>query len=116
MLSGYVVVPAALAYLGVLFAVAYVGDRRADAGRSLIATPYVYALSLGVYATAWTFYGSVGLRPVRTWAWCSGGVGGAGSVGSSAGTYTACTDVIAPFAVEVMRSCNSPISVASVGW
>ncbi len=60
MLSGYVVVPAALAYLGVLFAVAYVGDRRADAGRSLIATPYVYALSLGVYATAWTFYGSVG--------------------------------------------------------
>ncbi len=60
MLSGYVIVPAALAYLGVLFAVAYVGDKRADAGRSLIATPYVYALSLGVYATAWTFYGSVG--------------------------------------------------------
>ena len=41
---------------------------------------------------------------------------GAGSVGSSAGTYTACTDVMAPLAVEVMRSCSSPISVASVGW
>ncbi|MFO1412607.1 MAG: sensor histidine kinase [Burkholderiales bacterium] len=60
MLSGYVIVPAAFAYLGLLFAVAYLADRRADAGRSLIATPYVYALSLGVYATAWTFYGSVG--------------------------------------------------------
>ena len=60
MLPGYVVVPAALAYLGLLFGVAYVADKRADAGRSLIATPYVYALSLGVYATASTFYGSVG--------------------------------------------------------
>src|SRR5574338_395190 len=34
-------------------------DKAADRGRSLIANPYVYALSLGVYATAWTFYGSV---------------------------------------------------------
>jgi Na+/proline symporter/nitrogen-specific signal transduction histidine kinase len=60
MLQGWVVVPVALAYLGVLFAVAYYGDRRADQGRSIIANPYVYSLSLGVYATAWTFYGSVG--------------------------------------------------------
>ena len=28
----------------------------------------------------------------------------------------ACTDVIEPFLVEVMRSCNSPISVARFGW
>jgi Na+/proline symporter/signal transduction histidine kinase len=47
-------------YLGVLFAIAFYADRRAEAGRSLIANPYVYALSLGVYATSWTFYGSVG--------------------------------------------------------
>ena len=40
--------------------IAYFGDKRADAGRSIIANPYIYALSLGVYATAWTFYGSVG--------------------------------------------------------
>ena len=51
-----------VAYLGVLFAIAFYADRRADAGRSLIANPYVYALSLGVYATSWTFYGSVGPR------------------------------------------------------
>ena len=43
-------------------------------------------------------------------------VAGAGSVKSSAGTYTACTDVIEPFLVEVIRSCKAPISVASVGW
>ena len=60
MLQGYVIIPVALAYLGVLFGVAYVADKRADAGRSVIANPYIYALSLGVYATAWTFYGSVG--------------------------------------------------------
>src|SRR5512137_3164014 len=60
MLQSWVVIPVALAYLGVLFAIAYYGDRRADEGRSIIANPYVYSLSLGVYATAWTFYGSVG--------------------------------------------------------
>ena len=35
-------------------------DKRADAGHSIIANPYIYALSLAVYCTAWTFYGSVG--------------------------------------------------------
>jgi len=60
MLQGNLILAVALAYLGLLFAVAYYGDRRADAGRSIISTPYVYALSLAVYCTAWTFYGSVG--------------------------------------------------------
>ena len=54
-----------LCYLGTLFAIAYYGDKRADAGRSIINSPYVYALSLAVYCTAWTFYGSVG-RAVRS--------------------------------------------------
>ncbi|MFD1627786.1 sensor histidine kinase [Azospirillum griseum] len=49
-----------LAYLGALFAIAHWADRRAAAGRSVIASPTVYALSLGVYCTTWTFYGSVG--------------------------------------------------------
>jgi len=60
MLQGSVVVLTSFAYLGLLFAVAYYADRRADAGRSVIASPYIYSLSLAVYATAWTFYGSVG--------------------------------------------------------
>ena len=60
MLQGWVVVLASFAYIGLLFAIAYYADRRADAGRSLIDSPYIYSLSLAVYATAWTFYGSVG--------------------------------------------------------
>jgi len=60
MLQGWVIAAASLAYIGVLFAIAYYGDRRADQGRSLIANGYFYSLSLAVYATAWTFYGSVG--------------------------------------------------------
>ena len=43
-------------------------------------------------------------------------VAGAGSVKSSAGTYTAWTDVIEPFFVEVILSCIAPISVVKVGW
>ncbi|MFI4922756.1 MAG: histidine kinase, partial [Burkholderiales bacterium] len=60
MLPGWVIIVTSFTYLGILFAIAYYGDKRADAGRSIIANPYVYSLSLGVYATAWTFYGSVG--------------------------------------------------------
>lgn len=48
-------------YLSLLFAIAYYGDKRADQNRSIISNPYTYALSLAVYCTAWTFYGSVGL-------------------------------------------------------
>ena len=48
-------------YVGLLFVIAYYGDKRADAGRSIISNPYIYALSLAVYCTAWTFYGSVGM-------------------------------------------------------
>ena len=48
-------------YIGLLFAIAYWGDKRADAGRSVIANSYIYTLSLAVYCTAWTFYGSVGM-------------------------------------------------------
>lgn len=60
MLATPVILVVSFAYLGLLFAIAYYGDRRAAAGRSVIASSYVYALSLAVYATSWTFYGSVG--------------------------------------------------------
>jgi Na+/proline symporter/signal transduction histidine kinase len=59
-MSGWLVVVISGCYLGVLFAVAYWGDRRKDAGRSVISNGTIYALSLAVYATSWTFYGSVG--------------------------------------------------------
>jgi Na+/proline symporter/nitrogen-specific signal transduction histidine kinase len=65
MLAAETVLFVSLCYIGMLFAVAYYGDKRADMGRSIINSPYVYALSMAVYCTAWTFYGSVG-RAVRS--------------------------------------------------
>ena len=59
MLSGWFVALLSAAYLALLFAVARFGDARADSGRSII-TANVYALSLAVYCTSWTFFGSVG--------------------------------------------------------
>jgi Na+/proline symporter/signal transduction histidine kinase len=60
MSAAWLVALVSVGYLAMLFAVAFYADRRGAAGRSLIANPAVYALSLGVYATSWTFYGSVG--------------------------------------------------------
>ncbi|MBW7849954.1 MAG: histidine kinase [Rhodospirillales bacterium] len=60
MLQGWVVIGVSFAYLCLLFAIAYYGDKRADQRRSLIANPFIYALSIAVYCTSWTFYGSVG--------------------------------------------------------
>ena len=59
MLSPGFVLFLSAAYLGLLFAIARFGDARADAGKSIISAN-VYALSLAVYCTSWTFYGSVG--------------------------------------------------------
>jgi Na+/proline symporter/nitrogen-specific signal transduction histidine kinase len=54
------VLTVAFGYLALLFVIAAWGDRRAEQGRSIIGSPTVYALSIAVYCTAWTFYGSVG--------------------------------------------------------
>ena len=60
MLTTKIILLVAFGYMGLLFAIAYLADRRAAQGRSIISNPYIYALSLAVYCTAWTFYGSVG--------------------------------------------------------
>ena len=58
MLQSWSVIAVALGYIGLLFLVASYGDRtrRADRPRMLI-----YPLSLAIYCTSWTFFGSVGL-------------------------------------------------------
>lgn len=57
MLSDAVVLGAGLIWLGLLFGAALWGERRPDAlGRHW---HLVYALSLAVYCTSWTFYGTV---------------------------------------------------------
>ena len=47
-------------YVGLLFAVAYYADFRRSQNRSIISNPHVYSLSLAVYLSSWTFFGSVG--------------------------------------------------------
>ncbi len=60
MLPASLVIGISFAYLALLFAVAYWGDRRGAAGCSVIGSAWVYALSTAVYCTAWTYFGSVG--------------------------------------------------------
>jgi len=60
MLSTPLVLAASFAYLLTLFGVAHWADRRARAGRSVIGNAWVYTLSMGVYCTAWTYFGSIG--------------------------------------------------------
>ena len=60
MLSPLLVLGASFAYLGLLFVVAWWADGRARQQRSVIGNAWVYALSMAVYCTAWTYFGSVG--------------------------------------------------------
>ncbi len=60
MLQGWVVIVVALGYILLLFVIAYYGDRiRARGGVG--ARTIIYPLSLAIYCTSWTFFGSVGL-------------------------------------------------------
>jgi len=56
----WVVLTAILAYMGFLFLVALWAEHRAKAGVNSSDNPIIYTLSLAVYCTAWTYYGSVG--------------------------------------------------------
>lgn len=59
-MSPFLVIGACIGYLLVLFAIAAYADRRAAEGRSVISNGWIYALSLAVYCSAWTYFGSVG--------------------------------------------------------
>jgi Na+/proline symporter/signal transduction histidine kinase/CheY-like chemotaxis protein len=60
MLQGWVVIAVALAYIGLLFLVASYGDRTRGLGRDGRGRLLIYPLSLAIYCTSWTFFGSVG--------------------------------------------------------
>ena len=66
MLPGWLLFLSAFGYILFLFAVASYGDRRSrrfgvpEGGR-----PLVYALSLAIYCTSWTYFGGVGLASQR---------------------------------------------------
>ncbi|AZA93415.1 Sensor histidine kinase YycG [Chryseobacterium nakagawai] len=48
-----------LFYLALLFLVAHLAEKKRS--KFWINNPYIYALSLAVYCTAWTYYGSIGV-------------------------------------------------------
>ena len=64
-MNGAAATLAAIGYVFVLFLIAWWGDK---GGRRFVAggtQAVVYALSLAVYCTSWTYYGSVGLASSR---------------------------------------------------
>src|SRR5262245_36487345 len=61
MLQGWIVIAVALGYIGLLFVVASYGDRTRRFGREGRWRHFIYPLSLAIYCTSWTFFGSVGL-------------------------------------------------------
>lgn len=60
MIAGGVLLLVSLAYVGLLFALAWWGDRRPVYPARVALRPLIYSLSLAVYCSAWTFYGAVG--------------------------------------------------------
>lgn len=65
MLSGWSILLISLAYLILLFAIAYVGDKKAD--NAAKGKPIIFSLSLAVYCSSWTFYGAVGRASTSGW-------------------------------------------------
>jgi phosphoserine phosphatase RsbU/P len=47
-------------YTLLIFLIALYAHYRKESGRSIVGNPYIYTLSIAVYCTSWTFYGSVG--------------------------------------------------------
>ncbi|RWC70555.1 MAG: sensor histidine kinase [Mesorhizobium sp.] len=64
-MQGLFIVIIAIAYVTLLFAIASLGDRRSMMSGPGRARPFIYALSLAIYCTSWTFFGSVGLSSER---------------------------------------------------
>ena len=65
MIAGWTVILTALIYIGILFLIAHYGDH---AGRRLVQgglQASIYSLTLAVFCSSWTFYGSVGVAADR---------------------------------------------------
>ncbi|BBN82748.1 sensor histidine kinase [Pseudoalteromonas sp. A25] len=57
----------ALSYIGVLFWLANWGDKTTPLAMRITHHPFVYAFSLGIYCTSWTYYGAVGTAAESSW-------------------------------------------------
>ena len=64
----WILVLASLLYVVFLFAIASWGDKTNSWANKLSHRPFVYAMSLAIYCTSWTYYGAVGNAAVDGWA------------------------------------------------
>ena len=69
MLVDWIIILSSFGYLLVLFAIAYVADKRAERGAGITSHPYIYALSLGVYCTSWISSAGGRSQSVLTRSW-----------------------------------------------
>ena len=67
MLNPWLLISIALLYIAVLFVIAWKADRSRDHASHGSMQAIVYALSLAVYCTSWTFYGAVGSAATSGW-------------------------------------------------
>ncbi|WP_299382239.1 sensor histidine kinase [uncultured Lacinutrix sp.] len=58
-MNNYALITIIVIYLVVLFYIAFLGEKKRQS--KWVNNPYVYTLSLAVYCSAWTYYGSVGI-------------------------------------------------------
>ena len=65
-LSSGLIAAVALAYMAIMFAIAFYGDRRSKPLPPRVRA-WVYSLSLAVYCTSWTFFGAVGQAAEQLW-------------------------------------------------
>ncbi|WP_282385941.1 MULTISPECIES: PAS domain-containing hybrid sensor histidine kinase/response regulator [unclassified Pseudomonas] len=65
-LSTGLIAVVALAYMAIMFAIAFYGDRRSTPLPPRVRA-WVYSLSLAVYCTSWTFFGAVGQAAEQLW-------------------------------------------------
>ena len=75
MLSSWTVLLVALAYVGLLFAIASYGDKKERLRHNDFLRPLIYALSIAIYCTSWTFFGSVGRASSTGWAFLAVSIG-----------------------------------------
>ena len=67
MLEPWLLLFCSLAYIGLLFAIAWYGDRQIRLNKKLPHRALIYSLSLAVYCTSWTYYGAVGMASTAGW-------------------------------------------------
>ncbi len=59
-MTGWMIIGISFSYLLLLFGIAHWAEKHKKRYLNFFHSPYIYALSLAVYCSAWTFYGSIG--------------------------------------------------------